>query len=30
VNDDEIESMVDFAITKGIDVRFIETMPICR
>ena len=28
VNDDEIESMVDFAITKGIDVRFIETMPI--
>jgi hypothetical protein len=23
VNDDEIESMVDFAITKGIDVRFI-------
>ncbi len=28
VNDDEIESMVDFAIIKGIDVRFIETMPI--
>jgi molybdenum cofactor biosynthesis enzyme MoaA len=25
VNDDEIESMVDFAITKGIDVRFIES-----
>lgn len=28
VNDDEIESMVDFAIAKNIDVRFIETMPI--
>lgn len=28
VNDDEIESMINFAITKGIDVRFIETMPI--
>ncbi len=28
VNDDEIESMIDFAIEKGIDVRFIETMPI--
>lgn len=28
VNDDEIESMLDFAISKGIDVRFIETMPI--
>ncbi len=28
VNDDEIESMIDFAIAKGIDVRFIETMPI--
>lgn len=28
VNDDEIESMIDFAVVKGIDVRFIETMPI--
>lgn len=28
VNDDEIESMLDFAIDKGIDIRFIETMPI--
>ncbi|QKQ24203.1 GTP 3',8-cyclase MoaA [Candidatus Ruthia endofausta] len=28
VNDDEIESMIDFAINKGIDIRFIETMPI--
>ncbi|MDC9714512.1 MAG: GTP 3',8-cyclase MoaA [Gammaproteobacteria bacterium] len=28
VNDDEIESMIDFAIDKGIDIRFIETMPI--
>ncbi|SMN16222.1 Molybdenum cofactor biosynthesis protein MoaA [uncultured Candidatus Thioglobus sp.] len=28
VNDDEIESMIDFAIEKGIDIRFIETMPI--
>ncbi len=28
VNDDEIEAMVDFAISKGIEVRFIETMPI--
>ncbi len=28
VNDDEIESMLDFAIAKNIDVRFIETMPI--
>jgi len=28
VNDDEIESLVDFAIDKGIDIRFIETMPI--
>ena len=28
VNDDEIESMLDFAINKGIDIRFIETMPI--
>ena len=28
VNDDEIESLIDFAIDKGIDIRFIETMPI--
>ncbi|MCH9645189.1 MAG: GTP 3',8-cyclase MoaA [Proteobacteria bacterium] len=28
VNDDEIESLIDFAIKKGIDIRFIETMPI--
>ncbi len=28
VNEDEIESMIDFAIDKGIDIRFIETMPI--
>jgi cyclic pyranopterin phosphate synthase len=28
VNEDEIESMIDFAINKGIDIRFIETMPI--
>jgi cyclic pyranopterin phosphate synthase len=28
VNDDEIGSMIDFAISKGIDIRFIETMPI--
>lgn len=28
VNDDEIESMLDFAIDKGIDIRFIETMPV--
>ncbi len=28
VNDDEIEAMVDYAINKGIDIRFIETMPI--
>ncbi|NYT52069.1 MAG: GTP 3',8-cyclase MoaA [Candidatus Vesicomyosocius endoextente] len=28
VNDNEIESMIDFAINKGIDIRFIETMPI--
>ncbi len=28
VNDDEIEEMIDFAIEKGIDIRFIETMPI--
>jgi cyclic pyranopterin phosphate synthase len=28
VNEDEIESMIDFAIDKSIDIRFIETMPI--
>ena len=28
INDDEIESMIDFAIGRGIDIRFIETMPI--
>lgn len=28
VNDDEIESMIDFAVDRNIDVRFIETMPI--
>lgn len=28
VNDDEIESMIDYAIKKQIDIRFIETMPI--
>ena len=28
INDDEIEAMVDFAIQRKIDVRFIETMPI--
>ena len=27
-NDDEIEAMVDFALEKGIELRFIETMPI--
>lgn len=27
-NDDEIEAMVDFAMDKNIDIRFIETMPI--
>ncbi len=27
-NDDEIESMTDWAIEKGIELRFIETMPI--
>lgn len=27
-NDDEIEAMVDFGIQKGVEVRFIETMPI--
>ena len=28
VNDDEIESMIEFAINRGLDLRFIETMPI--
>lgn len=28
VNDDEIEAMIDFAIARHIDIRFIETMPI--
>ena len=28
INDDEIESMIDFAIDRGLDIRFIETMPI--
>lgn len=28
VNDDEIEAMIDFAIKRNIDIRFIETMPI--
>ncbi len=28
VNDDEIEAMIDFAISRNIDIRFIETMPI--
>ncbi|BAS68042.1 MAG: GTP 3',8-cyclase MoaA [Gammaproteobacteria bacterium] len=28
VNDDEIEAMIDFAIGRKIDIRFIETMPI--
>ena len=27
-NDDEIEAMVDFACEQGVEVRFIETMPI--
>ena len=27
-NDDEIESMIEFAINRGLDLRFIETMPI--
>jgi len=27
-NDDEIEAMVDYGIQKGVEVRFIETMPI--
>lgn len=28
VNDDEIEAIIDFAIARNIDIRFIETMPI--
>lgn len=28
VNDNEIEDMIEFAIDKNIDIRFIETMPI--
>lgn len=28
INDDEIEPMIDFAIERRIDIRFIETMPI--
>lgn len=28
INADEIEAMLDFAINKGVDIRFIETMPI--
>ena len=28
VNDDEIEQMLDFAVHRGVDMRFIETMPI--
>jgi len=28
INEDEIESMIDFAIDRGLDIRFIETMPI--
>ena len=28
INDDEIEAMVDFAIERKLDIRFIETMPI--
>ena len=27
-NDNEIESMIEFAINSGLDLRFIETMPI--
>ena len=26
VNDEEIESMIDFAIGRGVDIRFIETV----
>ena len=28
VNDDEIDSMIEFAINRDLDLRFIETMPI--
>ena len=28
INDDEIENLIDFAINRKIDIRFIETMPI--
>ena len=28
INEDEIEDMIEFAISKNIDIRFIETMPI--
>ena len=28
VNDEEIESMIDFAVDRELDIRFIETMPI--
>ena len=28
ITDDEIESMIDFAIDRDLDIRFIETMPI--
>lgn len=28
LNDGEIESMLDFAIEKGVDLRYIETMPV--
>ncbi len=28
VNDDEIEDMLNFAVNLGVDIRFIETMPI--
>jgi len=28
INEDELEAMVEFAIGRGLDIRFIETMPI--
>ena len=28
INEDELEAMVEFAIDRGLDIRFIETMPI--
>lgn len=28
LNDDEIEPMLDFAVVKGVDLRYIETMPV--